>query len=236
MKRSKNCFILIIFLSFCSLAYGQKIYYSDSNNTVGGTTKIHIIENSYCEVSDSIETNKYIESFCVSSDDSLLYVMTIDRFPEVGGIRPIGFSIFKFDTQGNYIEDIVLEYRLDYTPFHLVYKNADTLLVTGGLGYTVVDLINNSINHVTTNTLGVYPYDITNFGEQLYALDVFPQNIISLDFNQGTLIDDPNWDYFPNINTSFSTSISALGDCSHPQDFVISTELSENSDSFDEIH
>jgi len=236
MNRNKYSFILIIFLSFCSLAYSQKIYYSSASNQQANPGTIYIIENSYCDVIDSIETDKYIESFCISSDDSLLYVMTIDQFPEESGIIPRGFSIFKYDTQGNYIEDLVLEYKTGHFPFHLVYKNADTLLVTGGLGYTVVDLINSNINHVPTNTLGVYPYDITNFEDQLFVLDVFPQNIVSLDFKKGELIDDPNWDYFPNINTSFSTSISALGDCSHPQDFVISTEFSENSDSFDEIH
>jgi len=236
MYRNKLFYFIIIYLSLGSLAYGQKVYYSNVSNQQAIPQIIYVIENSYCEVIDSIETNKYVESFCVSSDDSLLYVMTIDQFPEEGGIIPRGFSIFKYDTQGNYIEDLVLEYKTGHFPFHLVYKNADTLLVTGGLGYTVVDLINSNINHVPTNTLGVYPYDITNFEDQLFVLDVFPQNIVSLDFKKGELIDDPNWDYFPNINTSFSTSISALGDCSHPQDFVISTIFSESSESFEELH
>ena len=238
MNRNKYSFILIIFLSFCSLAHGQKVYFSGvSNQSVGAPQpKIYIIENSFCEVIDSLNTNKLFESFCVSSDDSLLYVMTVVDFPEEGGVIPIGFSIFKYDTQGNYMEDVVIEYKAVHTPINLVYKNADTLLVAGGLGYTVVDLLSNNINHVTTNTLGVYPDDFTNFGEQLFGLDVFAQNIVTLDFNQGTLIDDPNWDYLPNGATSPTTSISALGDCNQPQQFVFYSRVRENNDNFEELH
>ena len=236
MQRN-NLFNFIIFLLFCTSAYSQKIYYSDnSNNPIIGTTKIYIIENSYCQVIDSIITNENAYSFCVSENDSLLFTMEFVLFPEENGGRPGGFSLYKYDTKGNFIEDVVIEYKTNHYVENIIYKNADTLLVTGGLGYTIIDLKNNNFNHITTSTLGIYPYDIAVINDQLYALNIFTQNIVNLDFDQNTLDQNPVWNYLPNGGDIAATNISALGSCSQPQDFIISYRFRENGKNFREIH
>ena len=229
---------IVFLLLLCLSGFGQKIYFSESrNNVISGTSKIYVIENSYCEVIDSFVTNERSHSFCVSDNDSLLFNMEHITFPEVGGSAPLGFSIYKYDTNGNFIENVVVEYETGHQTNNIIYKNADTLLVTGARGYTIVDLKNNSFNFILTIPQISFPYDISIYEDRAFVLDIFAQRFVSFDFEQGVFFDDPSWSFIDPIASDYqSEGISMLGDCSQPQDFIIFKLLRENGVSFEELH
>ena len=237
MMLNRVIYIIIINLLLSLSGFGQKIYFLNGENGTFETSKIYVIENSYCEVIDSIVTNERSCSFCVSDNDSLLYNMELIAIPNANGDDSAGISIYKYHTDGSFIENVVFEYETGHYVDNIIYKNADTLLVTGGRGYTIVDLKNNTFNHILTIPQISFPHDITFYRDRAFVLDLFADRVVSFDFEQNLFFNDPSWSFINPIASRYTTSsVSMLGDCGSPQDFVIYKRQSENRIFSDELH
>jgi gliding motility-associated-like protein len=94
--------------------------------------------------------------------------------------------------------------------------------VTGGRGYTIVDLKNNAFNHILTIPQISFPFDFSFYRDRAFVLDIFADRVVSFDFEQNLFFNDPSWSFINPIASRYrTTSISMLGDCGSPQDFVI---------------
>jgi hypothetical protein len=222
MMLNRVIYIIIINLLLSLSGFGQKIYFSNGENGTFETSKIYVIENSYCEVIDSFVTNERSHSFCVSDNDSLLYNMELISIPNANGDDSPGISIYKYHTDGSFIENVLFEYETVTQADNIIYKNADTLLVTGGRGYTIIDLKNNTFNYILTIPQISFPHDISFYRNRAFVLDFFADRVVSFDLEQNLFFDDPSWSFINPIASGYrTTSISMLGDCGSPQDFVI---------------
>ena len=108
--------------------------------------------------------------------------MELIAIPNANGDDSSGISIYKYHTDGSFIENVVFEYETVDQADNIIYKNADTLLVTGGRGYTIVDLKNNVFNHVLTIPQVSFPFDFSFYRDRAFVLDFFADRVVSFDF------------------------------------------------------
>ncbi len=221
--------ISIFLLNYTSL-FSQKIFLGDSRND-----KIYIIENSYCEISDSIEIDN-LEMFAVKKDNQHIYTGSqVEVFtPGVGTQRQM--TIKHYNEVGFYIEDVI-QVVVNPIMFNMAFIDEETIILTAGLGYVIVDIVAGSYQEYTISNENYLPRDIISFNGVNYIGQYQSYHDIRiLDLTSHTVSPIPDWSpLYVQGQRGRSNSFDIIGNCA--DDFIfINTYTLDRIDAFLSYH
>jgi len=204
----KSLIVISIFLLIYTSLFSQKIYFGDSSND-----KIYIIENSYCEISDSIEIDD-LDVFAVKKNNQHIYVGSqVDVFtPGVGAQRQM--TIKHYNELGIYIEDVI-QVVVNPMMFNMAFIDEGTIILTAALGYVLVDIVAGSYQQHTISNENYLPRDIISFNGVNYIGQYLSYHDIRiLDLTTHTVSPIPDWSpLYVQGQRGRSRSFDIIGNC-----------------------
>jgi len=226
----RSLIVISIFLLNYTSLFSQKIYFGNTRED-----KIYIIENSYCEISDSIEIDG-LEMFAVKKDNQHIFTGSqVEVFtPGVGAQRQL--TIKHYNEVGIYIEDVI-QVVVNPKMFNMAFIDEETIIVTAALGYVLVDIVAGSYQQHTISNENYLPRDIISFNGVNYIVQQLTYyDIKILDLTAHTVSAIPDWSpLYIQGQRGYSNSIDIIGNC--PDDFIfVNTYTLDRKDSFLSFH
>jgi len=220
--------LTILSIILATTLSGQKIYIGDH----GREDTIFVMENSYCEITDTIAPGDF-SFFAVKKDDQHIYLGKQVDLELNGSFGPWELTISHHDENGVFIEDIG-----SVVPgpqiHNMSFIDNQTLLITAGFDYVLFDInTRTSTQHSLLDELFEIR-DAIVFDSTIFVSQFLTTNDLSIfDIELESVSPIPEWgplgiDFF----RSHSQSFDIIGGCKEDIVFISSHKSFDRTEAF----